>query len=216
MNKLKYLLPVCLIVFIGCADLDELEPINSVPSATAVSTEGSARAAVNGMYSDMQDPDLVFDGFLGLPQYFSDECDFTGTFPTRLEFGNLNVFPANGTMGTAFSDLYQVINIANNVIELIPAVVQDGFEDVEKDDLVAQARFMRAHCYLHLTTLWKDVPMPLTATKEVGEILEIPATSQSEIYAQIMRDLEAAEVSLLSETGPEQASKQADRTAKES
>ena len=211
MNKLKYLIPVCLIGLIGCADLNELEPINSVPSNTAVSTEGSARAALNGMYSDMQDATLVFDGFLGLPQYFSDECDFTGTFPTRLEFGNLNVFPANTTMGAVYSDLYQVINIANNVIELIPTVVQDGFEDFEKDDLVAQAKFIRAHCYLHLTTLWKDVPMPLTATKEVGEILEIPATSQSEIYAQIMTDLEAAEIALTAETGPNQASKQAAR-----
>lgn len=211
MNKLKYILPVCLLVVIGCADLNELEPINSVPSSTAVSSEGSARASVNGMYSDMQDPTLVFDGFLGLPQYFTDECDFTGTFPTRLEFGNLNVFPANSTMGAVFSDLYQVINIANNVIELIPAVTQDGFEDVEKDDLVAQAKFIRAHCYLHLTTLWQDIPMPLTPTKEVGEVLEITATAQAAVYTQIMSDLMDAEASLAAETGPTQASKQAAR-----
>ena len=93
-----------ILLSISCAKLDDVAPQNSIPVSDAITDLASAKAALNGVYDAMQAND--FDRWLSLAQYFSDEANATGTFPTRLEFGNLNVFPANGTMADAFSSYY--------------------------------------------------------------------------------------------------------------
>ncbi len=191
----------------ACADLEELAPINSIPTSEAVTNLSSARAALNGVYSSMQDGD--FDKWLSLAQFFSDEAEATGTFPTRLEFGNVNVFPANGTMAGAFTGLYTTINTANNVIALVPTVEDEAFTQQDKDDLINQARFIRAHQYLHLVTLWQEVPLILEPTIDVGDVLNVPVSDVSTIYNQIIADFTAASTGLIADTGPLTASKQA-------
>lgn len=209
MKQNIYLLMLMItIITFGCADLDEPQPINSIATENAIVDKASATAAMNGVYSDLQDGTLAFDGWLGLAQLFSDESVFTGTFPTRLEFGNKNVFPANTTMAAVFSDLYEVINRANNVIALVPNVVDDAFDDASRNSFVAQARFLRAQCYLHLTTLWQDVPLILDPTIDVGEVLQVPKASSSAIYDQVISDFEFAKANLTT-AGPNLASAQA-------
>ncbi|MEM1320127.1 MAG: RagB/SusD family nutrient uptake outer membrane protein [Bacteroidota bacterium] len=195
--------------FQSCADLEGLDPDDSIPSDGAINNFASAASITNGVYDEMQDPTLVFDGWLALSQYFSDECVFTGTFPTRLEFGNYNVFPANTTMAAVFSDLYDVINIANTVIVDVAAIEDPSLTAAAANNFVAQARFVRAMTYLHLTTMWGDVPLVLTPTRadQIGE-LEIGTDPQSAVYTQIIEDLEFAETNLTS-SGPSRANAQA-------
>ncbi len=204
----KYIfLSLLLIGSFGCADLDDLAPINSIPTANAITDLSSANAALNGVYSSIQDN--AFDKWLSLPQFFSDEADATGTFPTRLEFGNLNVFPANGTAGGVFTSLYTTINNANNVITLVPQVTDASFTEDAKNDIIAQAKFIRAHNYLQLVTLWNDVPLILQPTTDVGEALNVPTTAANAIYDQIIADFTDASQNLLAETSLNAASKQA-------
>ena len=200
---------ILLVLLASCAELDELSPKNSIPTENAITNKASATAAMNGVYSDLQDGTLAFDGWLALAQYFSDETIFTGTFPTRLEFGNLNVSTANTTMAGVFTDIYEVINRANNVIALVPGVEDDTFTADQRSDFLAQARFIRAHCYLHLVTLWQEVPLILEPTSEVGEVLNVPKSSTADIYNQINDDFTFAESNLATASGPFVASQQA-------
>jgi len=56
-----------------------------------------------------------------------------------------------------------------------------------KDQLMAQAKFVRAWNYFFLVRLWGDVPLILEDTEVVtGEIIRTPST---EVYAQIESDL---------------------------
>jgi len=204
----KYiLLSIILASIFACADLDELAPVNSIPTAQAITDFSSAQAALNGVYSAMQDNDVNM--WLALPQLFSDEGLSTGTFPSYLEYGNLNVFPSNGSGTGAFTSLYDIINNANNVIVLAPTVEDASFTAESKSDVIAQAKFVRAHCYLQLVTLWQAVPLVLEPTTDVGEVLNIPTTAVSAIYDQIIADLTDASQNLLIEAGPIAASKQA-------
>jgi len=121
--KIRNLIILALAVFSvqSCADLEgDVTPINSIPAGSAINSAATAAAAVNVIFDGFQGNE--FDTWLSLPQYFSDEAEATGTFPTRLEYGNLNVFPANGTAAGVFSGLYTIINRANNVIALAPSV----------------------------------------------------------------------------------------------
>ncbi|WNJ20167.1 RagB/SusD family nutrient uptake outer membrane protein [Pontibacter sp. G13] len=185
----------------GCADRLDISPKDSVPSSNAINNRASAAAAINGLYSDVQDPTLAFDGLIALNQMFSDECIHTGTFPTRLEFGSFNVFPANTTMAAVFSDFYDVINIANNIIELVPAVEDESFTQEDRDNFVAQARFVRAYMYMYIAENWGTAPLVLDATAEVGDVLNVPNSTKAAIYTQIFDDLNYAKDNLSASNG---------------
>lgn len=206
---MKIYIYIFMLVFgtMACADLDELAPINSIPTSEAITNLASAQAALNGVYSSMQDGD--FDKWLSLSQFFTDEAEATGTFPTRLEFGNVNVFPANGTMAGAFTGLYETINNANNIISLVPEVQDETFSAEAKADFVAQAKFIRAHQYLHLVTLWQAVPLILEPTSDVGEVLNVSSSDVATVYNQIISDFTDASQNLAADVGPFVASKQA-------
>lgn len=206
-----YILSVLLFgsLFFGCAELDEPQPVNSISTEFAITDRASAKAAINGVYSGLQENSDPFELWMGLAQFFSDETVFTGTFPTQLEFANFNVFPANTSMAGAFTSLYTTINNANNVIALVPGVADDNFTEAARADFIGQARFVRAQCYLHLVTLWKDVPLITTPTVEVGDVLNVPKSSVADIYAQILDDFTYAEANVAAATGPTLASKAA-------
>ena len=201
-----------LVVFVflaSCADLEELAPNNDIPTSSAFADRASASAAMNGVYSDLQDGTLAFDGWLALAQYFSDETVFTGTFPTRLEFGNFNVFPANGTMAAVYTDFYEVINRANNVIANIPLIEDEAFAEANRNDIIAQARMIRGHVYLQMVEFWQEIPLITDPTIDVGEVLEVPVSTSADIYSQVISDLTFARDNLLSAEGPNLASVQA-------
>ncbi len=199
-----------LLILSSCAELEgELAPINSIPATDAINSAVTANAALNGLYSDMQDGSLVFDGWLGLGQFFSDEADATGTFPSRLEYGNLNVFPANGTAANVFTELYDVINVANNIIARVPLVEEETFKQDQRDDVVAQAKFVRAQAYLQLVTLWQEVPLVTQPTSDVGEVLNVSKSSVADIYALIIADFTEASTKVLATSGPGVASQEA-------
>lgn len=196
---LTYVLPVAMGLMISsCAQL-EYSPKDSVPSATAINNLASAKAAVFGVYSEMQDGTLAFDGWLGLNQMFSDECIHTGTFPTRKEFGLLDVFPANTTMAAVFSDFYDVINEANNVIAALEA---GGFEDEGLtpeviNSFLGEVRFIRAYTYWYLLQNWGTPPLITTPTRDVSdEALQVPNSSASAIIDLIVSDFQFAEANL--------------------
>lgn len=205
---MKNILILFTILFIcnSCAKLDDLSPQNSIPTDQAITDLASAKAALNGVYDAMQEED--FDRWLALSQFFSDEANATGTFTTRLEFGNLNVFPANGTMADAFTSNYTTINNANNVIDIIPTIEDQNFDEVSRNDIIAQAKFLRAQCYLNLVTHWKEVPLVLKPTEDVGEVLNINKSSVDEIYSQIISDFTEASANIVAETNPQMASQQ--------
>lgn len=177
-------------------DLDGLNPTDSVPAGGAINNLKSANAAMNGLYDEVQDNTLHEDGINFLPQIYSDEAIFTGTFPTRFEFGTLNVFPSNSTYAGVFTDFYDAINVANSIIDLLPQVDDPGLTDAIINDFLGQARMARAWCYWHLVNYHGDVPLILTPTVEVGEVLNVPVSPAADVWNQIIDDLQFAEANI--------------------
>jgi tetratricopeptide (TPR) repeat protein len=202
MKKIKaYLYLLVLSLFFQACDginLEEgLDPINSIPANGAINNIKSATAAVIGIYDAFQDADVHTDGMLFLAQIYSDEAIFTGTFPTRFEFNNLNIQTSNTTNNVVFSDFYVVINNANNVIELLPEVDDPGLTPEVVNSFLGEARMARALSYYYLTNYYGDVPLITTPTREVtGDALNVPNARQADIYTQIIEDLKFAEANI--------------------
>lgn len=192
LKQLKYIVTLCgvAVLTFGCEQfaLDAITPIDAVPLDVAVTDANSAGAARAGIYDELQDPTLAFDGYLASFLYYSDDSDWRGTFPTREQFDNYNVLPSNTTMSAVWLDFYDVINAANNLISVLPSIEDPSLDDDTRNSLLAEARFARAICYWHLATGWQGVPLVLTPTVSVGEELNRPAASEGEVLQQVVDD----------------------------
>ena len=87
--------------------------------------------------------------------------------------------------------IYSSINRANIVIQnapLVPAV-----DAAVRDQIIGEARFIRALGYFHLVRLWGAVPLRLEPELEDFAIGRTPV---NEVYDQIIEDLQFGEVNL--------------------
>jgi hypothetical protein len=88
--------------------------------------------------------------------------------------------------------LYKQINRSNILIDRAENVV--GGDATLIATRVAEAKFMRSLCLFYAVQQWGDIPMPLKATTSANK--EVTRVASSEIYAQLITDLTAAETAL--------------------
>lgn len=90
------------------------------------------------------------------------------------------------------------INRANQCIENIPNVsdnAQTGLSDEEKQSLVSEAKFLRAHFYFVLLNYFENIPLITSVPKSDADYYPAEAP-RDDIWAQVVSDLKEAEQSL--------------------
>lgn len=186
-----------LITGLGACNKLQYTPQQSMTAETVYKDINGIKAAVIGSYSLLQgglgidDGDYAFD-IISMPESFSDNAVFSGTFPTRQEYSVFRITTANLTNQGMYDMLYYAAVRTNDVIESIQAIKDmDGFTDEMKDDYLSQLYTIRAYAYFYLTCYYGNVPLVLksTTSETVDENASLPNTAQSEIMAQIEKDL---------------------------
>jgi len=90
--------------------------------------------------------------------------------------------------GKPFSAIYK----ANALIQGLNDY--SGVTDSVKNELLGEAKFVRAFCYFYLVNIFGDVPLALTINFSETELLQ--RSSSTEIYKQIIADLNDAKTRL--------------------
>ncbi len=91
-----------------------------------------------------------------------------------------------GTLSGLWGLLYRQISRCNTAISRQDRV--EGMDENIKKIRVAESKFLRAMAFFYLVQQWGDVPMPLEeVTVPTREVVRVPS---SEIYSQIISDLE--------------------------
>jgi hypothetical protein len=105
---------------------------------------------------------------------------------------NLSAPLAGGFGSEYWSPLYRLIFDCNSAIEglnsstlLTPAI---------KNELLGEAKFLRAFYFFYLTNLFGDIPLPITSDYQTNS--RLARTSKERIYQQIISDLKDAQASL--------------------
>lgn len=197
------------IVSLGLAscekELDRL-PFNSVDESVALETSTGVEAALIGAYSRVGDDNVLGGGMAVYSELLgtSNEINWSGTFQGYTQIFNKTIPKNNDFAQSTWTEAYEAINVTNNVLGALDKVLEAKREDIE-----GQAKFLRAAVYFDLIRLyakaWNDgspsandgVPIVLTPTREVTEANKVLRSKVSEVYAQIISDLEDAK-SLLS------------------
>jgi len=127
------------------------------------------------VFGDVASDDAVKGGDAG------DQSDIT-------YINDFAVNSDNGAIESIWKHYYEGIVRTNNVISYVPSIDMD--EEL-KQRIIAEAKFLRAYYYFHLTNIFGAIPLKTTTITTVDG-LNIPTSSVEEIYAQIEQDLKDA------------------------
>ena len=181
---------------------DVVAPTTSITGASVFTSDATAIAVLTGMYAKISNsalntygtlPSLTFASGLS-----SDEFNLsTAVTDATAKTYNTNALFANGSAapGSEFwSNFYGYIFQCNAAIEGLNA--SNSLTPAVKQQLLGEAKFLRALFYFYLVNLYGDVPLALTSDYKVNAVLA--RTPKLQVYQQIISDLKEAQ-SLLSQ-----------------
>ncbi|WP_423819697.1 RagB/SusD family nutrient uptake outer membrane protein [Salinimicrobium sp. TIG7-5_MAKvit] len=189
----KYISALLVVIgFTACDDELDLRPISQETVDNAYATGTQLEAALTGVYESFQSNDYyVWDKIL-FEDVRSDNYYAGGDNPEVFQIDNIDISPTNGRVFNAWSSIYNAISKANLVIEKAP-MIQEEITEEQRDQYTGQALFLRAYHYYNLVKLWGGVPLITETIKSVDPSeVRIPRSSEADVYAQIIEDLEMA------------------------
>jgi len=166
----------------------ELTPPSELTEADFYKTAKDMNGAVLGIYSRYQS---ILPRKWTLTEMPSDNLYMTGyhTIGGLDEVNNLAFTADNPLFNEFWVNLYNGIFRANAVLTYIDNPTD--YSANQKEQLMGEAKFMRALCYFDLVRMFGDVPNVSTLLS-FEESRTIPRAPKEEVYAAIIDDLTAA------------------------
>ena len=185
---------------ISCSDdLLELEPVTEINSETAFDSESRVDQALSAAYDPLQWQfsqgahtfQQLFQS-IRADDHHSQQANFWAPGANFDQFRTIT--STNTNVAGLWSKWYKGIGRANFAIE-----IAENFEEFKteglKEQIIAEAKFLRGFYYFELVKLFGPVPLFLEAITDTEDELYLPRSSVEEVYNQIEKDLlEASQV----------------------
>jgi starch-binding outer membrane protein, SusD/RagB family len=191
-NKLRlfnaiFLLGFTIIILGACTKFLTEDLKGTFSSDTYYQNDKQAIQAINGVYNAIAftNSDNVIWVFGDVA---SDDAVKGGNPGDQAEITYIDEFSANTTNGMIINYwrfAYESIARANNVIAHVPAITMD---EVTKNRIVGEAKFIRAYSYFNLVNVFGKVPLKLLP-QLTQETIHVPLSEVPAIYQQIEKDL---------------------------
>lgn len=190
MKTYKYLFLLIGLSILGCSDLEE-EPIGLLAPDGFFKSVNDIQTAANGAFGHMTHEDF-WGRKMSLTLMLRGDMVAIGdptTSSRRIDHDVFTVQSDNGMIDGYWLRVYQMISAANQAIA--------GAEDVDaadeiKNPVTAQAYFARAFAYFHLVRQFGDIPYITDPVNDLAAASAISKSSASEVYANIIADLQFA------------------------
>jgi hypothetical protein len=191
---------IVLFTISGCKKFIEVDfPETSNNANVVYNTDAQAIGVLTGIYAKMGATilsNLSNPVILGMPIYSglsSDELTLFDKNNTTL--GPYYTNSLSSQIPSSFwSDIYSTVFVTNSALEGLNS--STGLTPSVKQQLLGEAKFIRAFCYFYLVNLFGDVPLILGTNYKQNAMLA--RTSKDQVYQQIILDLKDAQ-DLLSE-----------------
>lgn len=164
---------------------------------SAYSSVSDAKSELNGVYALFK-ADIYEGNAFYIGDCMSDNCYIGGDGVSEEQLDNLNVSATNSVIATSWSQFYAIIGSATNVIENVKLMDSSLIDDATRAQIIADAKFARAWVLFDIVKYWGDAPMTLQLIPSITvdnidkwyPIMYPSRTSEKEIYAQIISDLD--------------------------
>jgi hypothetical protein len=146
----------------SCSEFMDRYPLDSPSTETFYSTEEEMTMALNGCYSNC----LFMTAYMPYPMFLDMASDigwYRSTSHAFTQIGNGSHTASTAMFYSIWTHYYNCIGKCNRLIE---GVEKNGgnVPESKSKPIVAQARFIRAMCYLHLAAGFGDVPLVVKTT----------------------------------------------------
>ena len=183
----KYIMSflAALFTLTGCYDLDRA-PYDQLSSSTFWQTEDQCKQGLMGVYASLKNTDLYGKMFM-----IDVNSDIAAGYDQyeALQLGTCT--PRTGFLNGKWQNGYNAIQRANLAIR---SIGEAPIDEVPKNQMLGEARFLRALIYFHLLDYFGGLPIYDETTdleKEFNNLLK-PRSSAEETRAFILADLEKA------------------------
>ena len=193
LKSTSFSLFLLLLTVSSCNNFLDVKPLESISDAVTITDQNSALTALRGVYSALASGDYYGTSFQSVGYLSGDNIQWTGSQSQVQEFINHRVNADNSTIAAVWNGIYRTINRANNVLAKVPAVTDQTLTTALKNQYLGEAYAIRALAYFDLARTFGGVPLITSPTVKPTDNVGIKRSSQAETYAQVLRDLEAAE-----------------------
>lgn len=178
------------IILQACSLLTVDVPLDKAAGRQVFENTDSAVAAITGIYEGIASTTNFFCG--GASVYagiYTDELVYTGLSVPIVEFSNSTLTSGNTTLETIFwNNSYYFIYRANACIEGLTA--SQAMDAPLRDQLMGEAKFLRALLYFHLIHYFDEVPLITSTDQSINE--RMPRTQLAKVKEVILSDLRDA------------------------
>ena len=176
-------------------------PQASLSAAGAIKDAATVNAATLGIYSGFQSGNYYGLRYHIFADLYADNIRNTGTFSSFKQFENKTLLADNTEISAMWNSMYSTINRANAVIAAVPGIADPT---LVKDNVLAEARILRANVYFDLIRYWGGsntgfnkaggvgVPLVLTPTLVEADAAPRARATEAAVLAQINADLDFA------------------------
>ncbi|MFC6225060.1 RagB/SusD family nutrient uptake outer membrane protein [Hymenobacter artigasi] len=181
----------------SCEKFLEEKPYDFLTASNFYQNEGDAVAGLNGAFSIMQQQRHYGRTAWLVQELGGEYIEVVGaTTGDRAELNRYTYTANNGEISFWWSSTYLMIARANDVIQKVPPINMDA---ARKNNLVGNARFLRALGYFELVRSFGAVPLILAPVSGPNDDLRPARTPTAGVYNQIIDDLKFAEANCLPE-----------------
>jgi starch-binding outer membrane protein, SusD/RagB family len=197
MKKSSILICLTCIAAGSCKKFLTETPYSLLSTNNFYQSAGDANVALNGVFAT-----LTAQTYYGRTSWTVTELggeDLTvpaNSSSDRITLGNYTANSSNGEVANWWNNIYSCINRANDVIANVPKISMDA---AGRNDVVGNARFLRALGYFELVRSFGSVPLLTTPTSSTSNLFP-PKAAIADIYTQIISDLQYAEANCLPES----------------
>lgn len=176
-----------LVIFISCKkSFLEKTPPDALAENDYYNTADQAKAAVNAAYASLENQNLYTKYLTKL--FIAPTGDVILNNTDGYALMNFSFTATEPALFNAYSTLYEGVYRCNIVLQKVPAIAMDT---TLQSRYLAEAKFLRALYYWHLTTLYGEVPLFTEPFKTPGDAL-VAKSSIADIYKVMIQDLQDA------------------------
>lgn len=180
-----------ILLFPGCDKFISIpSPKTQLSSSLVFKNDADAISAISGIYSSMNSSNGFLSGGAAginiLCGLSADELNLNLTSPDYNGFFKNSISPNNGLLeSNLWGEGYKYVYDANSIIAGLTQ--SNTISETTRNQILGEAKFIRALCYFYLTNLFGDVPLITTTDYQTNAIAK--RASSSSVYQQIILDL---------------------------
>src|ERR1700761_792059 len=167
-KEILILISACLMMTGSCKKFLTETPYSLLSTNNFYQSEGDAEVALNGVFGVM-----TAQTYYGRTSWTVSELGGelltvpANSSSDRITLGNYTATSSNGEVANWWNNIYQMLNRANDVIANVPKISMDT---AARNDIVGNARFLRALGYFELVRSFGQVPLLTTPTNATSNL----------------------------------------------